>query len=472
MVRIYEKINNIKINNSFLLIASFTLVLLFLAFDIYSFVIVLILISIIFKIETRNFILIIVIALSTLISDINENLRITVVLMIVIFLIFTFLKKYGTTYNKFPLVQRSLLIYFFILATSFLISIIFSIDISNSIIELLRTILFFILIYIIYSLINNVKDLVYLIIGLVISTIIISISIWVSFINSGNNIASLIAKNQFRVIGLYSNVNAPGSYIIATLPFLIAIINYSKLIISKYLIFTIILLLTTGILLTASRSAFLGTFVGVSIAIYLTNKKLFKVILISFILVVCFFILVPKLNELISFYLRFDSGLTYRQDLWEISYGIFKDYPFTGIGPGNYTEVMLKYFPLMFDSWKSEIIFSMMDVTYGSNLSHNFYIAMLSDLGILGIISAIYLTFIFFSLNMNILNYFKEENKKLDYYLIVGAFAGGVGIFIRSFFEGIGIMTYGWIKMDLPFWLLFIVILFFCMKNKSATKEK
>jgi O-antigen ligase len=383
-----------------------------------------------------------------------------------IYLLYAFLKKYGEKFENYPAIQKPLTFYFLLLSVSLFFSTIFSLNVLNSLIEVIRTGVFFLFIYILYSLLHDVKDLVYVIAGIIIASIIISISIWVNFLNSGNDIASLIAQNQFRAIGLYSNVNAPGSYIIATIPFLFSFLHYEKLKKFRCGFYFMILLMLAAISLTASRSALIGISVASLVAIYLTNRKLFKSIIWFVLLVLFVFLLVPSLNELTTFYLRFDSGLTYRQDLWDISFGMFNDHPLTGIGPGNYTQTMLNYFPLMFDSWKAEIILLMRDVTAGTNLSHNFYIAMLSDLGILGLISAVYLTFIFFYMCSKLLIRYKKEKDFFNYYLIVSAFSGGIGMFIRSFFEGVGIMTYGWIKMDLPFWILMIILLFFSRKNE------
>jgi putative inorganic carbon (hco3(-)) transporter len=462
--------NTINISDSTLnlnlIFVAIIMSIVFILVGNYAFLLTILIVPVIIKHESRYVIFGIIVSLSILISDINEYLRLIVVLASGIYLLFAFLKKYGIKFENYQAIQKPLNFYFLILSVSLFFSTIFSLNVFNSLIEVIRTGVFFLFIYILYSLLNDVKDLVYVIAGVIVASIIISLSIWLNFLNSDHDIASLIAQNQFRAIGLYSNVNAPGSYIIATIPFSFSFLFYEKLKKYRYILFLIILLMLVAISLTASRSALMGIFVASLVAIYLTNIKLFKSIIWFLLLVLLIILSLPSLNELATFYLRFDSGLTYRQDLWDISFGMFNDHPLTGIGPGNYTQTMLNYFPLMFDSWKAEIILLMRDVTAGSNLSHNFYIAMLSDLGILGLISAVYLTIIFFYMCSKLLIRYKNEKDLFNYYLIVSAFSGGIGIFIRSFFEGIGIMTYGWIKMDLPFWILFIILLFFSRKNE------
>lgn len=464
----YDKIHKNHFNEFAIVIISISLSLSYILLKSYSFLIIVILLPLIFNLKIRHINLIIIIALSTIISEISESLRVMVVLLSFSVLIFSFLKKYGTKTRNYRRTPESFLIYFLLLCLAFFFSTVFSLNVSNSLIEVFRTIIFFLFIYVLYSLIENVTDLIFVIIGLIISTIIISLSIWDSFLFSGYDIYSLIAKTQFRAIGLYSNVNAPGSYLIAIVPFLVASIVYPGLKKLRLPIVTVLVFILFSAMLSVSRSALIGIFTAILVTLYFLNRKVFKYGIVSSIIILFLLIILPEFDDLFSLYLRFDSGLTYRDDLWKIAFNIFKDFPLTGIGPGNYTDVMLKYFPLMLGSWKAEIILLMRDVTPGSNLSHNFYLSMLSDLGILGLISSLYLTIIFSLSSLKLIKVFNPAEHKLDFYLVISAFAGGIGIFVRSIFEGIGIMTYGWIKMDLPFWILVIVIMYYS-RNRSQS---
>jgi hypothetical protein len=42
----------------------------------------------------------------------------------------------------------------------------------------------------------------------------------------------------------------------------------------------------------------------------------------------------------------------------------------------------------------------------------------------------------------------------------------GAGLFIRGFFEGINLITFGWITMDLPFWLVFASLIYYFEQSK------
>lgn len=67
----------------------------------------------------------------------------------------------------------------------------------------------------------------------------------------------------------------------------------------------------------------------------------------------------------------------------------------------------------------------------------------------------------------------KGMNK--DYYVLSIAITGvGVGLLIRTFIEISGLLTYGYITRDLPFWLLFVILIKIYMElstKKFTIKE-
>jgi len=64
------------------------------------------------------------------------------------------------------------------------------------------------------------------------------------------------------------------------------------------------------------------------------------------------------------------------------------------------------------------------------------------------------------------------KTKKEEVYIITLAFiAVGMGTLFRSFFEVSGIMSYGYISRDIPFWLIFISLIYL-YKNIKTEKVK
>jgi hypothetical protein len=58
-----------------------------------------------------------------------------------------------------------------------------------------------------------------------------------------------------------------------------------------------------------------------------------------------------------------------------------------------------------------------------------------------------------------------------SYYLVVGIVASATGLFVRALFDGINILTYGWISVDLPFWLMFSILIYFYNNIDIAEKH-
>ena len=51
------------------------------------------------------------------------------------------------------------------------------------------------------------------------------------------------------------------------------------------------------------------------------------------------------------------------------------------------------------------------------------------------------------------------------YWLTVGITAAGIGLFIRGFFEWGNLISYGTLGTDLPFWLIFIILIYLYQKQ-------
>jgi hypothetical protein len=59
----------------------------------------------------------------------------------------------------------------------------------------------------------------------------------------------------------------------------------------------------------------------------------------------------------------------------------------------------------------------------------------------------------------------KRGSEKI-YFIILGTIAVGIGLFIRGLFEAIGLIYYGYITADLPFWILFGILIFIYFNTK------
>ena len=62
----------------------------------------------------------------------------------------------------------------------------------------------------------------------------------------------------------------------------------------------------------------------------------------------------------------------------------------------------------------------------------------------------------------------KREGTEKIYFIILGIIAVEIGLFIRGLFEAIGLIFYGYIKSDLPFWVLFSILIFTYLNLKGS----
>ena len=100
---------------------------------------------------------------------------------------------------------------------------------------------------------------------------------------------------------------------------------------------------------------------------------------------------------------------------------------------------------------------------------HNYFLLMGAENGVLGILTSVSVFILFFYLSGKTLMMSKKMDR--EYYIFsVAIVAIGIGTFLRAFFEISGIMYYGYISRDLPFWIIFLILIFIYkrMKNNSG----
>ncbi|MHB1688489.1 MAG: O-antigen ligase family protein [Ignavibacteriaceae bacterium] len=225
-----------------------------------------------------------------------------------------------------------------------------------------------------------------------------------------------------------------------------------------------------ALLLTNSRAAFLAVFISSIFILVKLDKKLFKKIVYYFLGISALIIsLFPNVIDIIGTFIRAGRVLeNTRYYLWDIALGIIRDNPIFGCGPGMFKYYMYKYLPVMLGSWTESQIYRVYKEA-GTGHAHNFFLYRTSEGGILGFIGAAALIIIFFYLSIKVLQVVKHNK---DWFIILTAVIGsGLGLFIRSFFESTGLLTNGWITRDLPFWLLFIIVIFL-YQNLIIFKKK
>lgn len=112
---------------------------------------------------------------------------------------------------------------------------------------------------------------------------------------------------------------------------------------------------------------------------------------------------------------RFNS-LVRRLELIDIGLKIWKQHPIFGVGPGNYKLYMLEFVPPNYISQFNQLFL---------NTFHNFYLQVLVEIGIVGLIITIFLFGVFI---LRLLKIIKSLQPGFQQNLAIGTFAAIVGL--------------------------------------------
>lgn len=397
----------------------------------------------------------------TITSDISENLRLAVNASAFIILSFKFIKDYGFDFAQYKRVPSSVKYFAAFTLLSMIASSILSDQIMISLIEVLRLTVFFYLMYIFYSYLRETKDVIIYINSLVTAGIILSLVIVYSFLSSNDNISTLKLHWLIHEGGYIKNVAAAGGIFSVTIAFNLAALFMERFSIRKIkpIIWSFLIIQVIALLLTNSRAAFLAVSISTVLILFILSKSVLKRITysiagISFTAIVFF----PKLFEIFSAFIRAGRILeNTRYYLWDIAFGIIRDNPVSGCGPGMFKFYIYKYLPVMLGSWTERQI-NRVYIDAGAGHAHNFLLYRASEGGIFGLLCAIGMIALFFYLSKRV--YGKVKHNRDWTVIITTIIAAGIGLTARSFFESTGLLTNGWITRDLPFWILFIIVIF------------
>ena len=403
---------------------------------------------------------IIIISLFTLVGDLGRSLRLVVQFVDLTLLGILFLKRFGLNFQSYPTVPKSVLYFLLLYLSSMIISAVMSNYPFAGIGLIAQQIAFFIIAYIFYSLISSARDIhLYFNCIFIVACILVTFSL-LAFSQGDVSLLDILSPNRPRVSAIITNIEASTNFFVVSMPLIISSILLKKKFADNIFNYFLIFYFGLGLVITMSRSAIIGIILSSAIIFYLLRKKRFYQLMFSIAFIVSIFVFYPPLNEFLTTFLRIESGMSARDYVWKMSLDMIKDHTVFGIGPGAYQYEMLNYFPYMLSDWWGKLFIYFNEVTGGANLSHNFFLTFFTDMGILGIVTAVALPLIFWRIGIKTLN--KYKNKDLNnYYLIIALFAAGSSIIVRNLFNSIGLLYVGGIQTDLPFWLIFGSLIYF-----------
>ena len=408
----------------------------------------------------KTFIFISVVTFLTLINDVGENVRTAVQVLNILILFYLFLKEYGVNFTDYPKIPRDVQVLLVLLFTSMVVATIFSNYRWLGVQEITRTTVFFIIIYFLYSLIKDKYDIRILLVALLTVGVVFAIALIYGFYSNNFNIVSEKLNSD------YLNMNGMGAYIIIVYSIALSFILMERKLGVRIVLSFLILVLMAALFITNSRGSILGVLLATIFLLFKINKRILK---ISFILILlCIPILfIDPISGFIDLYFRFDSGVTGRDVIWSIIYGIIKDNPILGVGPAATKFSLYNHLTSMLGSPAERLIaFHSEEIEFGH--AHNFYLFLWSDLGIPGLVTSIFLPISFFKICSQNLRKLRSFNKEY-YYLTIGILASGVGLFIRGIYEWSCLISYGTITSDMPFWLTFVILWY--IRTRDIKKE-
>lgn len=408
----------------------------------------------------RFILAIIIISLFTLVGDLGRSLRLVVQLVDFTLLGILFLKRFGLNFQSYPAVPKSVLYFLLLYFSAMTISAVMSNYPFAGIGTITQQIAFFIIAYIFYSLISSARDInLYFTSIFVVACILVTFSL-LAFSQGDVSLLDILSPNRPRVSAIITNIEASTNFFVVSFPMIISILLLKRKYADKAIYYFFIFYFSLGLTLTMSRSAIIGIIVSTAIIFYLLNRRRFYHLVFSIAFILLLFLFYTPLNELLTTFLRIESGMSARDYIWKMSMDMIKDNTLFGIGPGAYQYEMLNYFPYMLGDWWGRLFIYISEVSGGANLSHNFFLTFFTDMGILGIMTAVALPIIYLRIGIKTLKKYKNDDPN-NYYLIIALFAAGTSIILRNFFNGIGLLYVGGIQTDLPFWLIFGSLIYF-----------
>ena len=239
-----------------------------------------------------------------------------------------------------------------------------------------------------------------------------------------------------RVFSVFGNPNILAEYLIMIIPISISLFWYSRKAHKKAIFLGTSLILILALVLTLSRGGWIGFAFGILIFIILIEKRLL-LSAIPLALGGVYFLPQSILNRILSIGNLRDSSNAYRIRMWDITLDIIRDNWLVGVGFG--------YIPF---KYTFETYIRTMPVYH----SHNTYLQVTSEMGILGLI--VFLALIFIIYKYSIKRLIKGEDRYIRT-MAVGVLAGLAALLGHGLVESVLYLP----RIIITFWTLVALLL-------------
>ena len=268
--------------------------------------------------------------------------------------------------------------------------------------------------------------------------------------------SSFLDKEMFqdittRVSGTFDNPNVMGEYLLLAIPIAFSYLFSQKGWLKKVIALGVIGIMAVCLALTYSRGCYLGLVVCIGVFLLLINLK-FILLFLAGIIAMPFVLPKSIMNRLTSIGNTEDSSTSYRISIWKGAINMIKDYWYRPIGQG--TAAFNSIYPL----------YSYNGV--GAEHTHNLFLQLLIETGIVGFITFIGLIFKFYQYLFSGLKICKDRILSVR---LIAFVSGMTGFIIQSLFDN----TWYNNRIILIFWMfiaLAIVTRNF-IERKASMKE-
>lgn len=216
-----------------------------------------------------------------------------------------------------------------------------------------------------------------------------------------------------RIQGAFTHPNDFGAYIIFILPMTLCF--FDKLMKKNQRIFLLFncLIGCYCLLKTSSRGAWLGFLIGIMVYFFFYRKQISVVVPFAILL---FIALSPHgFDRVVSLFMLERNTVWERTQLWEGTWNMVKVHPFLGFGINTFSQYFSQYKPASYP-----------DLRY----THNSYLQMWSEIGILGL--SAFLSIIFITLKDSIRGIKAKLAAGVNGFILLGLIAGYIAFLIQS----------------------------------------
>ncbi|HZW39638.1 MAG TPA: O-antigen ligase family protein [Ignavibacteriaceae bacterium] len=421
-------------------------------------------------IDKKYFPSIIVVSFLIVTSTISPELRSAMNILSIFLLIYLYIEKYELSFKKIHEIPKALIYVCICIYLSMLVSSVMSVAFNESVEWLVMQIEFFIIIYLLYSLLDFEESIYLFSNSIIVAAVFTSLGLLISFIISPTATLLLVSTGMTHEEGFTGNPAGSANLIfIASMQIIFYLMQKPEGKKKAYLITTLVFF-SISLLLTNSRAAILGYFIAILFMLFISNKKYFNRVLRYILAISVIAFISSTFLDIFSQYFRvtriFENT---RYIIWDMTLDIIKQNPIFGVGPGVFRHHIYNNLPIMLGSWDENQIRWVYD-NAGTGHSHNFFLYKTSELGLVGLTISLFFLGLNFKYGISLLKYFAKEQKQFKYVSMIIAVM--IGLLVRGLFESTGILTYGWLTRDLPFWLLIINLIYLYNKYIYSKKIK